>query len=258
MSSPTVQEAASAEENLAAAHASGMASNAFPTRDNQGILPLSLPPEGFFPSFEDLKSAACKHARLAGWCIVIGKGSKVQHGRKIKYLVCKHSCELDRRGPNEKDRQRDRQTKKTNCLVRMKVFERPDGSWELRWMEGRQEHNHNVHDAASYHEHRRLNEAQQRIVHTNHAAGITVSRTKATLQAENPDLEIISRDLFNETAKRAREMNQGKETNQALIDELTALKEKGEIVFEYMIDPHSRRIQKIFIADSRSVALQIV
>lgn len=252
MSSPaTVPEVTLAEQNLAAARASGIASNAFPTRDNEGILPLSLPPEGFFPSFESLKSAACKHARLAGWCIVIGKGSKVQNGRKIKYLVCKHSCKLDSRGSNEKDRQRDRQTKKTNCLVRMKVNERLDGSWELRWMEGRQEHNHSVNDVASYHEHRRLNEAQQRVVHTNQAAGITVSRTKATLQAEDSNLEITSRDLFNETAKRAREMNQGKETNQALIDELTALKEKGEIIFEYMVDPHSRRIQKIFLADSR-------
>jgi FAR1 DNA-binding domain len=160
MSLPATVPAASAEynSNLAAARASGIASNAFPTRDNQGILPLSLPPEGFFPLFKSLKSAACKHAKLAGWCIVIGKGSEMRKGRQIKYLVCKHACGHDDRGPNEKDRQRDRQSKKTNCLVRMKVNERPDGSWELRWLEGRQEHNHTANDAASYHEHRRLTE----------------------------------------------------------------------------------------------------
>jgi hypothetical protein len=260
MSLPSsVPAAVSAEynANLAAARASGIASNAFPTRDNQGILPLSLPPEGFFPSFDSLKSAACKHAKLAGWCIVIGRGSKVKNGRNIKYLVCKHAYEHDGRGLNTEDRKRDRQSKKTNCLVKMKVNERLDGSWELRWMEGRQEHNHDVKDPASYHEHRRLNEAQQRIVHANHAAGITAARTKVALQADDPDIEIISRDLFNKTAQMAREMRRGKEPNQALVDELNALKERGELIFEYAIDPDTRRIQKIFIADGRQVALQM-
>jgi len=46
-------------------------------------------------------------------------------------------------------------------------------------------------------------------------------------------------------------MRQGKEPNQALIDELTALKNKGEIIFEYTINPNTRRIEKIFIADAR-------
>jgi hypothetical protein len=56
---------------LVAARASGIASNAFPARDNQGVVPLSLPPEGFFPSYEILKDAACKHAKLAGWVYLI-------------------------------------------------------------------------------------------------------------------------------------------------------------------------------------------
>jgi hypothetical protein len=101
------------------------------------------------------------------------------------------------------------------------------------------------HDPASYHEHRRLNEAQQCIVHANHAAGIGASRTKAALKANDPDLEVISRDIYNKTAQRARE------TNQALIDELTAFKDRGEIIFEYTINPNTRRIEKIFIADAR-------
>ena len=33
------------EYNALAARASGIASNAFPVRDNQGVVPLSLPPE---------------------------------------------------------------------------------------------------------------------------------------------------------------------------------------------------------------------
>ena len=109
------------------------------------------------------------------------------------------------------------------------------------------------HDPASYHEHRRLNGAQQRIVHANHAAGIGAARTQAELKANDPDLEItcISRDVYNRTAQEARDMRQGKEPNQALIDELTALKDKGEIIFEYTINPNTRRIEKILIADAR-------
>jgi hypothetical protein len=53
-------------------------------------------------------------------------------------------------------------------------------------------------------------------------------------------------------------MRKGKEPNQALIDELVAFKNKGDIIFEYTINPNTRRIEKIFIADARLVPLRIV
>jgi len=141
-----------ADLELAAARSSGIASNAFPARDNHGVVPLSLPPEGFFPSYESLKNAACKYAKLAGWAIVEGKGSKWVCGKRVKYLTCKHAYKHDKRTtPNEADRKKDRMSKKTDCPVRMKINERPDGSWQLRWMEDRCQHNHDVHDPASYH-----------------------------------------------------------------------------------------------------------
>ena len=140
----------------------------------------------------------------------------------------------------------------------MKINERPDGQWELRWMEDRRQHNHDVYDPASYHEHRRLNEAQRRIVHANQAAGIGAARTKAALKANDSDLEITTRDIYNKTAQKAREMRKGKEPNQALIDELVAFKNKGDIIFEYTINPNTRRIEKIFISDARLVPLRNV
>jgi hypothetical protein len=73
-----------ADLELAAACSSGIASNAFLARDNQGVVPLSLPPEGFFPSYESLKDAAYKHAKPAGWA---GKGSKWACGKRVKYLL---------------------------------------------------------------------------------------------------------------------------------------------------------------------------
>ena len=59
----------------AQAKASGLASNAFGVRDNQGVIPLSLPPEGSWDSWVDLREAACKHAELAGYCLVEGRGA---------------------------------------------------------------------------------------------------------------------------------------------------------------------------------------
>jgi len=105
------------------------------------------------------------------------------------------------------------------------------------------------------HKHRRLNEVQRRIVHANQAVGIGAARTKAALKANDPDLEITTRDIYNKTAQKAREMRQGKEPDQALIDELVAFKDKGDIIFEYTINPNTRRIEKIFIADARLVPL---
>jgi hypothetical protein len=48
-----------------------------------------------------------------------------------------------------------------------------------------------------------------------------------------------------------REINKGKEANQALIDNLTKLKEEGKIVFKYTINKATHRIEKLFLADVR-------
>ena len=165
---------------IATARASGLASNAFETRDNHGVEPLSLPAEGTFLSFESVKTAVQNHAKLAGWAVVVGRGSRKRGGRHIKFLVCKHSGMLDKRRLSEEDRQKERNTKKCDCGVRMKVNERPDSSWELRWLEGRTEHNHGVHDASSYHEHRQLDSAQLRLLYANQAVGISASYEVST------------------------------------------------------------------------------
>ena len=54
-----------ATTTTATACTSGITSNAFGVRDNQGIVLLSLPPEGLFSLFDILRSAACKHTELA-------------------------------------------------------------------------------------------------------------------------------------------------------------------------------------------------
>jgi hypothetical protein len=114
----TTQLAAAASQHTAIPK---LVSSAFPAPDSHGILSLSLPPEDSFQSFQSLKSAVQEHAKLAGWAVVEGKGSRKRNGRNIKFLICKHSGKLDSRGPKEGDRQRDRGSKKTGCDVKLKV-----------------------------------------------------------------------------------------------------------------------------------------
>jgi hypothetical protein len=110
-----------------------LVSSAFGVRDCHGIEPLSLPPEGDFDTLEDLLDTAQTHARLAGYAVVEGpKGQKntSKGGRWTKFLICRHSKRYeDRRGIDQENKLRpNRGSKKTNCPMRMKIQERPDGS----------------------------------------------------------------------------------------------------------------------------------
>jgi hypothetical protein len=245
----TTQYAAATSSQLAPTP--GLASSAFLPPDFHGITLLSLPPEESFESFESLKSAVQEHAKLAGWAVVGGRGNKKKNGRDIKFLTCKHAGQLDQRGPKNEERQRDRGSKKTGCNVRLKVNERPNGSWELRWLDGRTDHNHPPFDRTSYSEHRQFTQAQESLVRSNTAAGIPASRTKAALVAGDPNIRVISRDIWNISATMGREKRDGNLPNKALLLELTSQKSKGEVLFEYVVNPTSHRIEKMFIADMR-------
>jgi hypothetical protein len=167
-------------------------------------------------------------------------------------LVCKHSYKHgDKRTTRDEDRVRDIVSNKTDCQVRIKVNERPNNLWDLRWMEGRTIHNHTFNDPSAYSEHRTLQPHQRRIILANHASGILLSRTKASLEAQDPVILITSRDLYNKYATMARDLRKGKEANEALIYDLVAAKQRGEVYFEYIIDEFTHRIQKIFLADTR-------
>jgi len=170
MSSPASQMSGSPREQspaaqsppidaaLSAATALGIASNAFPTYDAHGVTPLSLPPEGFFNSYTSLKEAACRHAKLARYALIEGKGSKKVGGKAVRFLQCvKHSEYKGKGAPKEGERQRfSRSSKKTDCQVKLKINERPDNRWELRYMEDRQQHNYPAGETSEYYQNRRL------------------------------------------------------------------------------------------------------
>lgn len=194
---------------------SSLASNTFGVRDAHLVAPLSLPPEGEWESLEALMSAAQAHARLAGYAVVQGPGGEKRArkgGRWTKYLICKHAGNYDGRGLREECRRRpNRKSQKTQCPMRMKIQERPGGSWTLRRMDGSAakipvdccSHNHGVNDIKAYPEHRGLSEAQMNFVKASKAAGVPVNQIKASLKAADPGIEVSSRDIYNWIAKIA-------------------------------------------------------
>jgi len=62
---------------------------------------------------------------------------------------------------------------------------------------------------------------------------------------------IVCCDIYNKAARLERDLRGGLSTNRAFIEKMNALKEKGEIVFEYTVDPDTHRLQKVFMADMR-------
>jgi hypothetical protein len=170
----------------------------------------------------------------------------------MKFLDCKHRGKYDGRGLKEEYRQRQRGTRKTKCGVRIKATERPGGFWELNHLSQKFcSHNHEFNDSSAYSENRRLTDDQKAIVAQSSAANVSAGQIKATLRAADADCQIISRDIYNMTAKVQRDARGGKPPNEALIKELEGLREKGELYFEYTKNPGTNRIEKMFIADMR-------
>jgi len=79
--------------------------------------------------------------------------------------------------------------------MRMKIQERPGGSWALRRMDGSAaktpidycSHNHGVNDIKAYPEHRELSKDQVRVVRASKTAGVPVNRIKASLKAADQE-----------------------------------------------------------------------
>jgi hypothetical protein len=258
-------EAAESAERTAA-RVSGVASNAFGVRDSQGIVPLSLPPEASYSSFKAAQDAANAYAGLAGYAIVEGKGRWAdprKKGRERRFLICKHGDsrprEKDGRELNESQRKRGkRQSKKTGCEVRIKVQERPDSSWDLKYLQDSkyQTHNHDFKDIASYSEHRKLTKEQLTIIKADHTAGIQPNRIVGSLKAADPTSHIVTRDIYNVVSKLKSDALQGKRPNEALVEKLTKQKEEGSIFFEYTLSEEGR-IEKMFLADIRYVEIPV-
>jgi hypothetical protein len=235
------------------APASLLASEAFGPPSANGIISLSLPPEQSFPTEQAAIEFAQAHAKSAGYAFVQGSGQEKRKGRWRKFLKCKRAGVYDgRRGINEDSRERNRKTKKIQCGVSIKLQERPDGSWDLKYrstIESRT-HNHPPADASAFHEHRTFTPEQIATIVTNHQAGIPATRTSAILRAQDPKLLAKNRDFYNQIASFDRLRRRGKPPNEALVAELERDKAVNLIYFAYERDGQGH-ITRMFVADMR-------
>src|SRR4051794_13624890 len=94
------------------------------------IEPLSLPPPGFYLSFDALFEAAQAHAASAGYAFTISRSTK-KKGRIIKVLSCKKGGREFKASVEDDNRIRQRNTFKSACQFRINAKERPTDQWEL-------------------------------------------------------------------------------------------------------------------------------
>ena len=140
--------------------------------------------------------------------------------------------------------------------MKMKIQERPNSSQTLRRIDSLKaknpvdycSHNYSINDIKAYHEHHQLSEEQVYIVKAGKAAGIPTNRIKASLKAADPESEVNSRDIYNQTTRIIRDGREGCLLNKVLIEKLIKLKDEGKLFFEYTLT-EERRIQKLFLAD---------
>lgn len=108
---------------------------------------MTLPPEGRFPTFEDLLESAQQHAAAQGYALSAGRRRKRKDGvRQLIMVQCaRGGVYQDRTKPGE--RKRKANTRKTECEFSFnacQMKEEEGGGWELRYREGenRSKHNH--------------------------------------------------------------------------------------------------------------------
>lgn len=134
-----------------AAEEAATAANEMQARAEAAVAGLSssmtLPPEGRFPTFEDLLESAQNHAAAQGYALSAGRRRKRKDGvRQLIMVQCaRGGVYQDRTKPGE--RKRKANTRKTECEFSFnacQMKEEEGGGWELRYREGegRAKHNH--------------------------------------------------------------------------------------------------------------------
>jgi len=118
-----------------------------PSLEASCILPLSLPPERDFDSYEELLQFAQSHTKSALYAFVIGKSER-RKGRIIRILVCQcggHSSTKStyRPGVSNDLWLRNWTILKTGCLFSIKARECAIGTWLLSYHENEEFSTHN-------------------------------------------------------------------------------------------------------------------
>jgi hypothetical protein len=211
---------------------------------------MPLPPEGHFPSFEDLESHAQSHAQRYGYAVISIRWKWRYKNRTTckKYTMGCHCTTKYRDRIKNRRRRRQRSTLKTDCAFSFHALQNEDGSYDLQHRQGIQFRTHNhgpTNNPGVHYQHRRLRGSALEHAKALIAAGLEIKDIITVLSAsEHVDVPPIASDITNLMQKlQALELN-----GNTSIDALKATMHEQGWIFEHEVDAQTGRLTHLFMA----------
>lgn len=163
---------------------------------------MSAPPEGgSYPTLDAVHKAVLEYCTSVGYAIVIGRSKKTVPGLKKVLFVCDRAGKPPKRVSPEM-RKRKTSSRKCDCQFGFFAIEQRT-QWTVRYRPDAQHLSHNhgpsesplLHPAA-----RKLDSKMVAAVKALKENGVGVSQTLEILQAENPHVPLLPRDIYNARA----------------------------------------------------------
>ncbi|XP_077246723.1 PKS-NRPS hybrid synthetase cheA-like isoform X2 [Tasmannia lanceolata] len=202
------------------------------------------PPMRRFQSREELLEHVRNFAKAQGYMITIKRSEK----EKRVILGCDRGGTYRSRSSSN-HRQRKICSRLINCPFKVEGTRKIDGSWILKVKNG--EHNHEALEGISGHPFsRRFSKEEVLQIKEMIAAGIQPRQMVTTLRNTNPNLAVVSSDVYNIKKKIRLENLSGRTPIQALLDELA----RGGFQYNLKYDGEGR-LTHLFFAHPNSIAM---
>ncbi|RBQ79174.1 hypothetical protein VDGD_00519 [Verticillium dahliae] len=201
---------------------------------------MSPPPEGgSYTTLEAIHKSALAYATSVGYAIVIGRSKKTVPGLKKVLFVCDRAG-LPPSRVSPEARKRKTSSRKCGCQFGFFAIEQRT-QWTIRYRPDpiHTEHNHGPSESPLLHPAaRKLNATMVHAVKNLKESGYGVKETLEILQIENPDVPLLSRDIYN--ARAAINRNPTKVAT-ALAEDRPAIYSKPQPTAEERIRADLRR-----------------
>ncbi|XP_074293185.1 protein FAR-RED IMPAIRED RESPONSE 1-like [Silene latifolia] len=181
-----------------------------------------------------------------------GYALSIKDSRKDKYVVL--GCDRggvyrNRRNIPIDARKKASSSRLINCPFEVRGKRSNEGLWVLELKNNT--HNHDPSECMSGHPSSRcLTQEEIRDVEKMSMAGIEPRQILTSLREKNPNLQAVSRTIYNMKAKLEKQNLGGRTLVQALFEEF----EKGDFTFDYLKDK-SGHLTHVFFAHTKSITL---
>jgi hypothetical protein len=213
---------------------------------------LAPPPEGAFPTYEDLFSHLQDHAGAHDYAVAVGRSKRERKGIiRTRYIQCVKSGKPRNRVT---DRKRPLISQKTECPFRCRAH-RIDGAngdtgiqWELTVVDPT--HNHDLSDPIAHYQHHKFSTDVRQQVASMTKAGVAPKQISATILHDNLGSTWTMQDIYNLRRELRAELLEGQSPIEAMLYEL----EVGKWEFNYQLDDNGH-ITQLFFTHPESLSL---